>query len=151
MLHRDIICSRDVTTPLPTVLESNGSNFAVSNSFATALPMAMPSDIPGGFRIPPENTRPISSLTRLEHRVRNEVSNTENDRRTKIVSGLRILSAEYRGERRNIPLMCLGVHRVSVHCNLREELVDQTEEPRVIGAEGCLQKRGCFVLSERTH
>jgi len=97
--HRDIICSRDVTIPFATALESHGSNFAASSSFATALPTAMPSAIPGGLRMPPENTWPIASLTRLEHRVRNEVSNTESDRRTKIVSGLWILSAESHGNR----------------------------------------------------
>ena len=77
--------------------------------------------------MPPENTWPIVSLTRLEHRVRNEVSNTKRDRRTKIVSGLWILSAESRGNRRLLPLICLGVYCIRVHRNLREELVDQAE------------------------
>ena len=145
--HRDVICSRDVTIPFATALESNGSNFAASSSFATVLPIAMPSAIPGGLRMPPENTWPIASLTRLEHRVRKEVSNTESDRRTRIVSGLWILSAKSRGERSQLPLMGLGVYRIRVHSNLREELVDQTQELWIIGAEGCLQKRGgCALL-----
>jgi hypothetical protein len=56
LLHRDDICSRDVTIPFATALESIGSNFAASSSFATALPIATPSAIPGGLRMPPENT-----------------------------------------------------------------------------------------------
>ena len=92
--------------------------------------------------MPPENTWPTASLTRLEHRVRNEVSNTESDRRTKIVSGLWILSAESRGERSQLPLMGLGIDCIRMHRNLREELVDQTQELRIIGAKGCLKKRG---------
>jgi hypothetical protein len=80
--------------------------------------------------------------------VRNDVSNTEKDLRTKIVSGLRILSAESRVNKCKVPLMCLGIDRVSVHRDLREELVDQAEEPRIIGTEGCLQKRGGCIFSE---
>ena len=148
MLHRDIICSRDVTIPFATVLESNGSNFAASNSFATARPMAMPSVIPGGFRMPPESTRPISSFTRLEHRARKEVSNTENDRRTKIVSGLWILSTKPCGNQSNSPLVCLSINSIGVHSNFRKELVDQTEEPWVIRAESRLQERGGCPLSQ---
>ena len=142
LLHRDIICSRDVTIPFAMALESSGSNFAASSSFAMALPIATPSAIPGALRAPPENTWPTASLTRLEHRVRNEISNTESDRRTKIVSGLWILSAESRGERSQLPLMGLSVDCVRMNRDLREELVDQAQQPWIVGTQGRLQKRG---------
>ena len=109
----------------------------------------MPSAIPGGLRAPPENAWPTVSLTRLEHRVRNEASNTESDRRIKIVSGLWILSAKFRGERSQLPLMGLGIDRIRMHRNLREELVDQTQELRIIGAKGCLEKGGGCTFLER--
>ena len=46
-----------------------------------------------------------------------------------------------------LPLMRLGIDGISVHRNLREELVDQAEEPRIIGNEGRLQKRGGCIFS----
>jgi hypothetical protein len=79
--------------------------------------------------------------------VRNEASNTESDRRTKIVSGLWILSAESCGEWVRLPLMCLGINCVRVYRNLREELVDQAQQSRIVRAEGRLEKRGGCVFS----
>lgn len=70
--------------------------------------------------------------------MRNDVSNTEMDRRTKIVSGLRLVSAESSVNKSKVPLMCLCIDRISMHRNLREELVDQAKEPWIIGTEGCL-------------
>jgi len=43
--------------------------------------------------------------------------------------------------------MCLGIDRIRVHRNLREELVDQAEQPWIIGTEGCLQKRRGYISS----
>lgn len=44
------------------------------------------------------------------------------------------------------PLVCLGINRIRVHRNLCEELVDQAEQPWIIGTESCLQKRGGYIF-----
>ena len=58
-----------------------------------------------------------------------------------------IFSAESCGDWSQLPLVGLGIGCVRVHCDLREELVDQTQQPWIIGTEGCLQKRGGYTLS----
>lgn len=60
--------------------------------------------------------------------------------------GYLVLNAKSHRNGSKLPLMCLSIGGISVYCNLREELVDQTQEPWIARTEGGLKKRGGCLL-----
>jgi hypothetical protein len=124
-----------------TALTSRGSKRAPSSSLAIARATVTPSFAPGGERAPPTNACATASLSRMDAFEMKRVSRLLSARRTRIVSGL--LGSQHccTGESaRGEPLIGLRVDSVGVHRDLREKVVEETEQARVPRAEGLLEE-----------
>jgi hypothetical protein len=123
--------SRLVEAILATAFTSKGSNRAASSSLAAARATLTPSVDPGGARAPPEKACPTASFSLFVNLDRYKDSILDIDRRTRMVSGLRIGGKEchqnnsrYHPQSKT-PLISTDVNGICVHSNFRKKFVEE--------------------------